>query len=107
QELVKSNRVDVIQAVVAELIKIPDFAQRWKNRLNGVPENERDQYIFALAARWPDDVRGTPEHREKWHYINFPFKPAGTPNSVQVLAPDPDNILKAFKANWSLLRQGS
>jgi hypothetical protein len=57
-----------------------------------------------LTARWPDDIRGTPQDRPKWHYINYPFKPPGEPASVH--APDKDNIVQAFADNLKEVQHG-
>ena len=35
----------------------------------------------------------------RWHYINFPFKPASEPEDIKPLAPHPDNILSALAEN--------
>lgn len=55
----------------------PDYAARWKPFIDasGRPEGEM---LFALAARWPDDVRGDPNYaRGSWHYVNVPLHPPG------------------------------
>ena len=46
--------------VVAIFRQHPDFQQRWSGKLNepGLSEDDRNQYLFMLAARWPDDIRG-------------------------------------------------
>ena len=48
-------------------------------------------------ARWADDIRmqAKLQREVKWHYINFPFKPAGEPEDIKPLPPDPDNIISA------------
>lgn len=57
---------------VALLRQHPDYA-RWKPLIDasGRPEEEM---LFAMAARWPDDVRGDANfHRSSWHYVNLPL----------------------------------
>jgi hypothetical protein len=44
------------------------------------------------------------ESRDPWHYINYPFKPAGEPDSVKTFPPDPENIEKAFDLNLAILK---
>src|ERR1044072_7740752 len=41
-----------------------------------LPEPERDEMLFMLAARWADDIRtlDKAESRLRWHYVEFPFK---------------------------------
>lgn len=64
-----------LQAVVDVLSGHPDYARLWKPLLDKLPAGEqRDRAIFMLAARWPDDVRGTDEHRAGWDHVNFPYQ---------------------------------
>src|SRR5438045_6054112 len=79
QEL-KVNKPEVIARVVQILKQHPDYQTRWAPKLAGAVDP--DQTLFMLAARWPDDVRGTPEHREKWHYINYPLQFGGMPPAL-------------------------
>lgn len=92
-----------IPIVISILKEQPKFETQWDSRLKVVPNltaDEKDMYLFMLAARWADDVREDAEfHQSKWHYINLPFKPPGTPDSVTTQPPDPDNIIRAFEVN--------
>ena len=38
-----------------------------------------------LVARWADDIRTQAklQRETKWHYINFPFTPAGEPEDIK------------------------
>jgi hypothetical protein len=62
--------------------------------------------LFMLAARWADDIktRNPSESHLTWHFINWPFKTEGEPESVRPLPPQPDNILTAFAENERVLR---
>ena len=62
--------------------------------------------LFMLAARWADDIRmqAKIQRQAKWHYINFPFKPAGEPEDIKPLPPDPDNILSALAENRRIVK---
>jgi len=62
--------------------------------------------LFMLAARWADDIRmqAKLQRETKWHYINFPFKPAGEPEDIKPLAPDQDNILSALAENRRIVK---
>src|SRR5262245_15058368 len=73
------------------------------------PGADHDMVLFMQAARWADDVRMTDKqyHRALWHYINWPFKPEGQPESVQVRQPEPVNILTAMTENEGVLKNGS
>ncbi len=61
-------------------------------------------FLFALAARWPDDIRRTKQHRSAWHYINIPFKPNDQPNSVTAKPHANPNILFAFAENMEQIK---
>ena len=62
--------------------------------------------LFMLAARWADDIRmqAKIQRQAKWHYINFPFKPASEPEDIKPLSPDPDNILSALAENRRIVK---
>ena len=93
--------------VVALLKTHPHFETKWKPKLTQsfVGPEERDLLLFMLAARWPDDIRGdTSFHHGTWHYINFPYTPAGQPGSVQTVEPLPENVLSAYQANLDIVR---
>jgi hypothetical protein len=93
--------------VIALLKSHPHFETKWASRLAQLhlsPE-EQDLYLFMLAARWPDDIRGDPAfHHGAWHYINLPYKPEGQPAPVQTVDPPPENILQAYQTNLNILR---
>jgi len=93
--------------VVALLTTHPQFETKWKPQLNQsfVPPDERDVFLFMLAARWPDDIRTNPAfHHGTWHFINLPYKPEGQPASVQTVEPPPENVLSAYQANLDIVR---
>lgn len=102
RDLRQSNPAALAKAV-ALLKKHPDFNSRWKPRLDGVAEEDRDLYLFMLAARWPDDARGTPQDRPKHHFIDYPYVPPGQPASVHGPNPDPDNLVASYKQNSDTL----
>src|SRR5690349_2587040 len=50
-----------------------DFAAEMPAEIANGTESERQRWIFAQAAIWPDKIRRLPEfHRSTWHYINEP-----------------------------------
>jgi hypothetical protein len=83
------------------LEKHPWYADRWRDDVEKLAESQRGEMLFMLAARWADDIRmqAKLQRETKWHYINFPFKPAGEPEDIKPLAPHPDNILSALAEN--------
>jgi hypothetical protein len=98
-----------IPKVRAILEKHPWYADRWRDDIAKLPDSQRDEMLFMLAARWADDIRNRDraESHPSWHYINWPFKPEGEPESVRPLPPNPDNILTAFAENERVLRSGA
>jgi hypothetical protein len=93
----KKDNPDVAAKVVALLKEIPDFAERWKPRVEKVAAADRDMYLCMLAARWADDIRGEKQYdHPEWHYITLGFKPAGQPESVHITPPAHENIVRAF-----------
>jgi hypothetical protein len=72
-----------IPAVRLVLEKHPWYESHWRGQLEKLPEPERDETLFKLAARWADDIRrrDPAENRPLWHFINWPFKPEGEPEA--------------------------
>jgi len=104
----KNNDSAALARVVALLKKHPSYQNVWKpvvSQRAGL--DDEAVVLFAYAARWPDDARGTSDHRELWHYINYPFKPAGQPASVNPADPQEVNIEEAFRENIETLRNAS
>jgi len=61
-----------------------------------------------LAARWPDDIRGdTAFDHPMWHYIDYPYKPRGQPDSVIEPAPAGENLVAAFKQNVAVAQSAA
>jgi len=103
----KQGNPETLARVIALLKTRPHFETKWVPRLtqlNLSPE-EQDLYLFMLAARWPDDIRGDAAfHHGAWHYINHPYKPEGQPTTVQTVDPPPENILRAYQTNFDIMR---
>ncbi len=51
------RNADVIMKVVEVLKKHLHFESKWADNLSQVPADDRDLYLFMLAAQWSDDVR--------------------------------------------------
>lgn len=98
---------EVIEKVVKILEKVPDEKGLWKRLLAALPEDatgdDRKRYMFMLAARWPDDIRGTPRDRPTWHYVNRPFRVEGSPTEGDNKV-DKENIETALKKNIEQLK---
>jgi hypothetical protein len=67
----------------------PWYESLWREELGKLPQAERDETLFKLAARWADDIRrrDPAENHPLWHFLNWPFKPEGEPESVQTKPP--------------------
>jgi hypothetical protein len=91
--------------VVAILVQHPQYESRWKPQLAGLSPQDQERYLFMLAARWPDDVRGDAAFDHPlWHYINYPYKPSGQPPTVPVPPPTGENIVEAFQRNVAVVQ---
>jgi S1/P1 Nuclease len=98
-----------VQKVVALLKSHPEYNSRWKPELEKAPltEAEKDQYLFMLAARWPDDIRGATEFdHPTWHYVNIPFSP-GAASTLPLSDSGQESILTAFPMNINILQSNA
>jgi len=103
----KQTSPETLARVIALLKSHPQYNTKWVPRLTqlNLSAEEQELYLFMLAARWPDDIRGDAAfHHGAWHYINFPYKPEGQPASVQPVDPPSDNILAAYQRNLDILQ---
>src|SRR5437868_229483 len=91
--------------VIAILQQHPQYESRWKPQLAGMNPQDQERFLFMLAARWPDDVRGDAAFdHPKWHYIDYPYKPSGQPASVLAPAPEAENMVAAFQNNVQIVQ---
>lgn len=93
-------------AKAVELLKqTPQYARDWKPTADRLPEADRGLYLFMMAARWADDIRGDPRYdRPTWHYIGLPFKPPGQPDWLTEPPPATVNAVTAFEQNRAAVR---
>ena len=56
-----------IAAIEALMAQHPDHA-RFESGLAGLEGAERERRMFALMARWPDDIRATRWNHTHWHH---------------------------------------
>ena len=108
-QIQQQENPSTITTVRSVLEKHPWYETRWKSQMEKLPEAQRDEMLFMLAARWADDIRrlDKAESHLPWHYVDFPFKPDGEPASIQVIEPPEENILTAIAVNERILRSGS
>jgi hypothetical protein len=52
---------------------------------------DKGRFAFMKASTWPDDIRGTPDSRPIWHYIDLPVvAPGYTPDPAALLVATPN-----------------
>lgn len=87
----------------------PWYEARWRYDVAKAPESQQGEILFMHAARWADDIRteARPQREARWHFINWPFKPEGEPESIKTMSPHPDNILAALSENQRMLRSNA
>ena len=93
----------VIAKVIEALKQHPRF-DKWAPKLKQVSASDQDLYLFMLAARWSDDVRGDIEYdRPVWHYVDIPYRPGDTNLEI----PQVESILTAFPENRSTVESSA
>lgn len=99
----------LIPKIVAILRQHPDYQQRWANKISdpSLSEDDRYQYLFMLAARWPDDVRSTVYDHPTWHYINYVYAPEQGMARTDTTLATGETILQAFDLNQQMLRSNA
>jgi hypothetical protein len=76
----------------------------WKTQIDRESPSDPDLFLFMLAARWADDIRGnTTFDRPTWHYVNLPFKLGSTASTIPANPTGEENILTAIAQNRALL----
>jgi hypothetical protein len=101
----KDHSPGTIPKIIALLKKHPHFAAHWKADYDTKTGEDRDIYLFMMAARWPDDVRSAEfeshtYHHATWHYVNWPV----TFSNVPTVQPSGEMILTAIDSNLATLR---
>ncbi|RYC67087.1 S1/P1 nuclease [Spirosoma sordidisoli] len=89
----------------------PDVKTRWAPMMadTTLTPAEKDRYLFMLAARWPDDIRGqnNPNDHATWHFINYIYNPSlGIARTDSSLATG-ENIVQAFVLNQQILQSNA
>jgi len=102
-QVLKAETPEAIPKIVALLKAHPSYEQYWAKQLAKLAEEDRDEALFMIAARWADDIRNIKEFdHPTWHYINIPYKPAGEPETLETAPPLPVNILTALHSNLDI-----
>lgn len=103
--VMKKEHPKELAKVVALLKTHPQYDALWKESLEILKPEDRDEALFMFAARWADDARPFPQfHHDKWHYVNVPFIPPGQPDSVKPPESPKESILTAFAENLAVVK---
>lgn len=105
----QTTNPQLIPRIVALLRQHPDYQQRWSDKLSdpSLAQEDRDQYLFMLAARWPDDVRSTGYDHPTWHYINYVYAPEQGMARTDTTLATGETVLQAFALNQQILRSNA
>jgi hypothetical protein len=104
RELQRTDNQAVIDKVVSTLKRHPDFEKRFAPKLADMPPEDRDLYLFMLAARWSDDIRRqSPLDDPPAHYIDHPFVPPGL-TGVETAEPASNNLVNKFKKQVDIVK---
>lgn len=105
-EVLKQDSPNTLARTLALLKSHPSYDKMWKPELLTVKAEDRDLYLFMLAGKWSDEIRGNKDFdRPQWHYINYPYKPDGQPDTVTTVPAQPeDNLPNAYEFNLARLK---
>ncbi|HET8675799.1 MAG TPA: S1/P1 nuclease [Blastocatellia bacterium] len=105
----KASDPEAVKQVVALLKTLPEYRSKWLPAIRRSPVGLRnhDLYLFMYAARWADDIRETDFHCGNCHFINYPFKPDGQPDSVTTRDPAEVNVESTFEQKMGIIRDAN
>jgi len=103
-QLLKGSDPEALIKLVALLKQHPQYESLWLPQIKQFTQSqeEAEQYLLMLAARWPDDARGSEYSHSDWHYVNFPFKPAYNKGTTPVSIGG--NLIEAYEENVAILK---
>jgi S1/P1 Nuclease len=103
-QILQREQPPTITSAANLLKQHPWYAERWHDQIASQPEPQQTELLFMFAATWADEIRRQGTNRSAWHYINWPFKPEGEPNSVRVREPAKENILTGWAESERLVK---
>jgi hypothetical protein len=108
----EANSPETLAQLLSLLREHPHYQTRWLDKINrlALSEEEKDMYLFMLAARWPDDIRNGDKayHHPGWHYINYPFSPFGwEPEGNSAREKNGNNIVYTYRKNLNILQSSA
>lgn len=100
----KASHSQAVPQIIALLKEHPEYP-KWQEQIQaqGLPPDSAEMYLFALAARWADDTRGSDFDHPVWHYINFPVVSKTDADKLSPPPPANENILTAYTNNLAVL----
>jgi hypothetical protein len=105
----KASDPEALKHTIEILKTLPEYQSKWLPAIKrrGVGLRNHDLYVFMYAARWADDIRDTDLHCGNCHFINYPFKPAGQPDSVRTREPAAVNVEQAFEQKMGIIKDSN
>ncbi|GAB3977859.1 hypothetical protein GCM10028806_39900 [Spirosoma terrae] len=104
----QTNSPQTLTKVVSLLKQHPYYQTRWVPLMADlkVTEQQTDEYLFMLAARWPDDIKGQDPYHDhfSWHFINYVYAPTLGIARTDTTLPTGETILQAYELNRQILR---
>ncbi len=103
----QSASPQTVDRVVTLLHQHPYYQRQWLPLMDSLqlPATQRDEYLFMLAARWPDDIRNRDPYHDKpnWHFINYIYAPKQGMARTDTTLATGETILQAYAQNRQIL----
>ncbi|GAB3987231.1 hypothetical protein GCM10028807_06680 [Spirosoma daeguense] len=104
----QANYPQTLTKVTRLLKKHPYYQDRWVPLMNDLKlsEQQQEEYLFMLAARWPDDIKGKDAYHDhfNWHFINYVYAPKLGFARTDTTLPTGETILQAYELNRQIIR---
>jgi hypothetical protein len=93
--------------VVSLLKQHPYYQTQWDTLMTNrnLTGTQRDEYLFMLAARWSDDIKGKDAYHDhfSWHFIDYVYAPQLGIMRGDTTIPTGETILEAYEQNRQIL----
>jgi hypothetical protein len=105
RELKRANNQQVIDKVIVQLKKHPDYSSRFEPKLDLVDAQDQELFLFMLGARWSDDIRdNSPDDDKQAHFIDIAFVPLGLPGVATADVDQSDNVVIKFNESVKTIK---
>lgn len=106
-DVLQRENPEALKEIVRILKQHPSYTKYLKKRVESVRKEDRDRYLFMVAARWPDDVRGIEEyHYGPWHFVNYPIVAKQDEGKLDPPQPTGDSVITSIEENLKTLVEG-